>query len=512
MALAEAFRLGRRLARATLVSYAQVLFSSRPVAGLLFLAASFAFDPLVGAAGLVAALSANLTALRLWHDRVRWELGLAGYNGVLLGLALGLLLPHSRLVFLLAAFGGLVSAVATEWLNHRFRRWNLPVLGLPFLIFAWLVFAAVSGNAILRPPLPDLPVPGIIAETLKAFGSAFFSPGALSGLLVLSGLCVASRIGAAAGLSGALLAAAVGLFRPPSVALSLNLIVASVGLSFFLVPRLRAVWQVLVGMILTLGLVLVMEPAAKTLRMPILILPLTCTLFLFLLLGRWPSSGVKLVPVRLLSSPEKHRRIYRHYVPAVLRLPFFGTWFVSQGIRGKETHKGRLAFAWDFQVQDERGRTFKTPGYRLSDYYAFGLPVCAPAPGRVAAVENDVQDNAPGKLNKERNWGNYVVIEHNAVEYSILAHLQQGSVKVKLGDRVSAGTVVGLCGNSGYSGQPHLHYQLQDGPAPGSDALAAEFHDYLVLSYGQERLVPRGRPLQGEVVRPLSSSQPRATV
>lgn len=512
MALKEAFRLGRRLTRVTLVSYAQVLFSSRPVAGLCFLAASFVFDPLVGVTGLVAALSANLAGLRFWHDRVRWELGLAGYNGVLLGLALGLLLPHSRLVFLLAVAGGVVSAVATEWLYHSLRRWNLPVLGLPFLFFAWLMFACVPDGAVPRSPPLDPPVPGIAAETLRAFGATFFSPSVLSGTLVLAGLFIASRVSTAAGLVGALMAGIVGLFRPPSVTLSLNLIITSVGLSFFLAPRLRALWQVVMGMFLTLGLVLVMEPVARAISLPVLILPLTCTLFLFLLLGRWPRSGVKLVPIRLLSNPEEHLRIYRNYVPVALRLPFFGTWYVSQGIHGKDTHKGRLAYAWDFQVQDERGRTFQTPGYRLSDYYAFGLPVCAPAPGRVVAVENEVPDNPPGKLNKEKNWGNYVVIEHNAVEYSILAHLQQGSVKVKKGDNVYAGTVIGQCGNSGYSGQPHLHYQLQDGPTPGSDTLAAEFHDYLVLERGQERFVSRGRPREGEVVRPASSSGMRTAL
>ena len=41
------------------------------------------------------------------------------------------------------------------------------------------------------------------------------------------------------------------------------------------------------------------------------------------------------------------------------------------------------------------------------------------------------------------------------------AHFQRGSVAVKAGDRVQRGQLVGKCGNSGNSSEPHLHYQLQ---------------------------------------------------
>jgi hypothetical protein len=154
-------------------------------------------------------------------------------------------------------------------------------------------------------------------------------------------------------------------------------------------------------------------------------------------------------------------------------------------------------------VRDQRGRTFATPGYRLQDYHAFGLQVVAPAEGRVVAVENGVIDNVPGKPSKENNWGNHVIIQHTFVEFSIIAHLRQGSVRVNHGDTVTAGTVLGVCGNSGYSGQPHIHYQLQAAALPGSDALPAEFHDYLVVEPGRERFVRAGRPEEGQTVQPV---------
>src|ERR1051325_7539357 len=60
--------------------------------------------------------------------------------------------------------------------------------------------------------------------------------------------------------------------------------------------------------------------------------------------------------------------------------------------------------------------------------------------------------------------GNCVIIEHGNSEYSVLAHMQHGSVTVKTGDHVVAGQVIGKLGSSGDSYGPHVHYQLQSGP------------------------------------------------
>jgi murein DD-endopeptidase MepM/ murein hydrolase activator NlpD len=53
-----------------------------------------------------------------------------------------------------------------------------------------------------------------------------------------------------------------------------------------------------------------------------------------------------------------------------------------------------------------------------------------------------------------------VTIQHSNGEYSTIAHLKQGSVKVKIGDTVTAGQLIGKCGNSGNSTEPHIHFQV----------------------------------------------------
>ena len=60
--------------------------------------------------------------------------------------------------------------------------------------------------------------------------------------------------------------------------------------------------------------------------------------------------------------------------------------------------------------------------------------------------------------------GNHVVIDLGEGAYAVLAHLQRGSATVVPGQDVRRGDVVGRCGNSGNSSEPHLHFQLMDRP------------------------------------------------
>ena len=104
----------------------------------------------------------------------------------------------------------------------------------------------------------------------------------------------------------------------------------------------------------------------------------------------------------------------------------------------------------------------------------WGREIIAPAAGTVVYARNDVPNNTGGRPDlssyaglpdpAKAYGGNCVVIDHGNSEYSAMMHLQQGSVTVKIGDRVAAGQVIGKLGNSGDSFGPHLHYQLQSGP------------------------------------------------
>lgn len=103
-------------------------------------------------------------------------------------------------------------------------------------------------------------------------------------------------------------------------------------------------------------------------------------------------------------------------------------------------------------------------------YLIYGAQVTAAGPGRVIATRNDIPDNTPvGTLPQpvtlDNVAGNYVVQSLPGRRYALYAHFQPGTVRVAPGDRVQAGQVLGLVGNSGNSDEAHLHFHLANRPA-----------------------------------------------
>ena len=162
-----------------------------------------------------------------------------------------------------------------------------------------------------------------------------------------------------------------------------------------------------------------------------------------------------------------------------------------------------LRFANDFvRVEDIRFDRDANPP-RNEDFAAFGRPILAPGAGKVALIRDGIPDNTPGRpnLNPRERVGNYVVIDHGNGEFSLLAHLKDGSVKVRVGESVKAGQAVGACGNSGNSTGPHLHYGLHRAADPYKGmSVPAQFVHYIA----DGKLVERGEPLRGQKVKAVN--------
>ena len=207
-------------------------------------------------------------------------------------------------------------------------------------------------------------------------------------------------------------------------------------------------------------------------------------------------------------TPEENLRHYRtqrerfaSLYPVALHLPFRGAWTCTQGVDGEYTHQGRWRFAFDFEVQGDDGRLFARDGLTPEDHHCHRLPVLAAADGTVVAVERDVPDNALGGLDLEHNWGNLVMLHHAPGLYSLVAHLAPGTVRVQVGQVVRRGEVVGLCGNSGRSPRPHLHFQLQGSAVLGAPTLPCRFAEVVRGEAGGDRLWRELEPARGDVVR-----------
>ena len=154
-----------------------------------------------------------------------------------------------------------------------------------------------------------------------------------------------------------------------------------------------------------------------------------------------------------------------------LRLPFNGDWYVLWGGRtlalNRHASSPDQRFAYDFGVKDGS---------------CAGRPIIAPATGTIADVIDTVADST--------DLGNYVVIDHGSTEFSFLAHLQHGSVRVTKGQHVKAGDPIGLCGS-------HLHYHMQSTPSFLVGAgMPAQFQHYIA----DGKAVARGEPTRGQTV------------
>lgn len=133
--------------------------------------------------------------------------------------------------------------------------------------------------------------------------------------------------------------------------------------------------------------------------------------------------------------------------------------------------RGRPGFAWLWPVA-RRNRAFP----------AFGAPLHAVADATVVHAEDDQRDHLSrnslpalvyflliegvGRIlgGTRRIVGNHIVLDLGEGTYAVYAHVQRGSLAVRAGDEVVAGQRLGNCGNSGNSTEPHVHFQLMDGP------------------------------------------------
>ncbi|MDZ7767303.1 MAG: M23 family metallopeptidase [Melioribacteraceae bacterium] len=115
----------------------------------------------------------------------------------------------------------------------------------------------------------------------------------------------------------------------------------------------------------------------------------------------------------------------------------------------------------------------------LEDYYCYKKPVLSPVSGRVVKVVNNLKDMSIGKIDKANNWGNLIIIKDDRGFYVELSHFAEDSIKVKEGDWVERSSMLGLCGNSGYSPQPHIHIQVQETEDVGAHTIEFSFINYI---------------------------------
>ena len=188
-----------------------------------------------------------------------------------------------------------------------------------------------------------------------------------------------------------------------------------------------------------------------------------------------------------------------------MALPLKGEWFVFWGgdtaTQNYHQDAPNQRFAFDIVKFDANGKSHKGDGRKNEDYYAFGQEIVASADGVVSYVVDGIHDNVPGEMNRMFVPGNVVIIKHADGEYSLFAHFKQNSIRVKLGDKVTKGQTLGLCGNSGNSSEAHLHFQVQNTPFFSDEAsMKVFFEKVTVKSGGKTETKTDYSPVKGEIV------------
>jgi len=186
----------------------------------------------------------------------------------------------------------------------------------------------------------------------------------------------------------------------------------------------------------------------------------------------------------------------------LLSLPFDEEWIVLWGGNNKDInyHADMKAqrYAFDFLVTDENGKTYSGDGLRNEDYFAFEKELKAPCDAVVVTVIDGIYDNQPGEVNHFHIPGNTVVLKTEHDEFLFFAHFKQNSIAVKQGQRVERGDLLGLCGNSGNSSEPHLHFHIQNQNSINkADGMMCYFHNILVNGV----LKAKYSPIKGEKVK-----------
>lgn len=200
---------------------------------------------------------------------------------------------------------------------------------------------------------------------------------------------------------------------------------------------------------------------------------------LLMVLNPWQLREVILQMVGNAALAWRERRTHdsgqRYRTKVDYCLPVQGEWLVlNGGMTPKGSHSWGILgqrFALDLVRTDGRLQRHLGSGTKLSEYLCYEAPIVAAQDGVVVGLEGRIKD-APWvgwgvcDVSARSFIGNYLIIEHAPGEFALYAHLKPGSLTVAVGDRVHQGQVVGLCGNSGHSTEPHLHFHLQDSADP----------------------------------------------
>mmetsp|Transcript_19288 Transcript_19288/g.29707 ORF Transcript_19288/g.29707 Transcript_19288/m.29707 type:complete len:783 (-) Transcript_19288:203-2551(-) len=313
----------------------QVYFQNNPVSGLLILIGMYLQSTRVATHGIIALVSGNLAALLVGFDQSLVNGGLFGYNAFLVGLALATFYSgeeHSGYywpVILGTVFFSSFTSILFVMMGKILVPYKSPPLTLPFNVATMMFLVAVANmsrvdmDPVRTPSLPNysgiagddtnISIKEFFCGAVRGIGQVYLADNLDSGLFVLAGIAVCSRVAALAAFGGSALGALTALaMGVPADAIEygfygFNCSLSVTAMFMFYAPSWgTAAFGVLSGIMTVFGqqaLAVILEPYG----LPFMTLPF-CVVALPFIIIQGTTNLVIAIPLASMTFPEDHLR------------------------------------------------------------------------------------------------------------------------------------------------------------------------------------------------------------
>ena len=289
----------------------QVMFQGNPLTGLLFLVgiawgAVDAGMSEVAVGAVVGLVVSTVTALLLAADEQSLRIGMYGFNGILVGVAVPTFLHADALTWVYVVVGAAVSTVAMLAVANVFKTWEVPALTFPFVLTTWFLmlgaysFANVDISSLTAPALPagtsasaaDVSVTGsFLVETLfRNVSQVFLIDNVATGVIFVVALLVSSRwsalfaVAASAVALGSALVLGAGSAAVTSGLFGFSAVLTGIALgAVFYTPGVRVLVYALLGVVFTVVVQGALDTAVAPIGIPTFTAPFVLVTWLFLL-------------------------------------------------------------------------------------------------------------------------------------------------------------------------------------------------------------------------------------
>ncbi|HRI79525.1 MAG TPA: urea transporter, partial [Cyclobacteriaceae bacterium] len=386
-------------------SYGQIFFSNARSFSILLFLASFA-NPFAGVCGLLSLLITISFAygFGLKEDQIRS--GAYGYNSLMVGFVIGVFYQVNFPLLVILFFTSILTLFITVWIASVMSLYKLPYLSIPFIVAVWILLLSTRSFEALRlsergvytmnemsqgtgsywtdiiQKINLTTLPFFLDLYFKSIGAIIFQYNLISGVLIAGGMLLYSRIAFSLSLIGFYFGYLFCYFVQGNLPeleysyIGFNFILTAIALGgFYLIPSVRSYALVMLTMPLVSLMMSAFNRLAVGFQLPVYSLPFSVLVLLVIIVLRQRAGSRKLALTEFQEfSPE--RNLYAHHTRQErfkndthlqIGLPFFGTWHVSQGHAGELTHLEDWQYAWDFDVRDNHGKTFRLPGTSTAD-------------------------------------------------------------------------------------------------------------------------------------------------